>query len=202
MSDIDRPVYNDRMPMSQHTSVSALPARQRILVTTHDLFYRHGIRATGIDRVIAESGVTKVTFYRHFPSKAELIHVYLNYRHQLWIDWFRGALVRHGVAKVGTMALLPTLKEWFGDERFRGCAFINAAVELGTTDIAVLDICRRHKAELVDMIAATLPIGPHRLAIAHSIALAVDGAVMHVQLGMPVETVLTNLGEILAALLA
>ena len=188
--------------MSQHTSVSALPARQRILVTAHDLFYRHGIRATGIDRVIAESGVTKVTFYRHFPSKAELTHVYLDYRHQLWIDWFRGALVLHGAAKFGTMALLPTLKEWFGDERFRGCAFINAAVELGTTDSTVLEVCRLHKEDMVDVIATTLPTGPQRLAIAHSIALAIDGAVVHVQLGMPVDPVLMNLEEILAALLA
>ena len=188
--------------MSQHTSVSALPARQRILVTAHDLFYRHGIRATGIDRVIAESGVTKVTFYRHFPSKAELTHVYLDYRHQLWIDWFRGALVLHGAAKFGTMALLPTLKEWFGDERFRGCAFINAAVELGTTDSTVLDVCRLHKEDMVDVIATTLPTGPQRLAIAHSIALAIDGAVVHVQLGMPVDPVLMNLEKILAALLA
>ena len=190
------------MPMSQHTSVSALPARQRILVTAHDLFYRHGIRATGIDRVIAESGVTKVTFYRHFPSKAELTHVYLDYRHQLWIDWFRGALVLHGAAKFGTMALLPTLKEWFGDERFRGCAFINAAVELGTTDSTVLEVCRLHKEDMVDVIATTLPTGPQRLAIAHSIALAIDGAVVHVQLGMPVDPVLMNLEKILAALLA
>jgi AcrR family transcriptional regulator len=185
--------------MSQHSSVAALPARQRILVTAHDLFYRHGIRATGIDKVIAESGVTKVTFYRHFPSKAELIHVYLEYRHELWIDWFRAALVRHGAANVGTMALLPTLKEWFEDERFRGCAFINAAVELGTTDSAVLDICQRHKEEMVDVIASTLPMVAHRAEIAHSIALAVDGAVVHVQLGMQVEPVLANMGKLLAA---
>ena len=48
-------------------------ARDRILHTAHDLFYREGIRATGIDRIIATAGVTKVTFYRHFPSKNDLI---------------------------------------------------------------------------------------------------------------------------------
>jgi len=53
--------------------LNALPARQRILLTAHDLFYQEGIRATGIDRIIKESGVTKVTFYRHFPSKNDLI---------------------------------------------------------------------------------------------------------------------------------
>eukprot|EP01031_Cornospumella_fuschlensis_P009142 gene9142-11228_t len=58
---------------------STLPARDRILVTAHDLFYRDGIRATGIDRIIAESGVAKLTFYRHFPSKDELVKAFLNY---------------------------------------------------------------------------------------------------------------------------
>jgi hypothetical protein len=100
------------------------------------------------------------------------------------------------------MALLPTLNEWIGDEQLRGCAFINAAVQLGTTDSAMLDICRRHRAEMVAVIASTLPMGAQSLAIAHSIALALDGAVVHVQLGMPAEQVLANLEIILAALLA
>ncbi|WP_394700542.1 TetR/AcrR family transcriptional regulator [Thiomicrorhabdus sp.] len=65
-----------------------LPARERILLTAHDLFYREGIRATGIDRLIREAGVTKVTFYRHFPSKNDLILAFLHYRHQRWMDWF------------------------------------------------------------------------------------------------------------------
>ncbi|MBI3311475.1 MAG: helix-turn-helix transcriptional regulator, partial [Serratia liquefaciens] len=48
-------------------ATQALPPRQRILLTAHNLFYRDGVRATGIDRIISESGVAKVTFYRHFP---------------------------------------------------------------------------------------------------------------------------------------
>src|SRR3954470_24343514 len=74
--------------------ISALPARERILVTSHDLFYRAGIRATGIDRVIAASGVTKVTFYRHFPSKDDLVRAFLDHRHGLWMAWFVDALGR------------------------------------------------------------------------------------------------------------
>ena len=72
------------------------PARERILLAAHDLFYLDGIRATGIDRVIAESGVTKVTFYRHFPSKNDLICEFLEYRHRRWMAWFTDALQRHG----------------------------------------------------------------------------------------------------------
>ena len=75
-----------------------LPARDRLLHTAHALFYRDGIRATGIDRVIAESGVTKVTFYRHFPSKNDLICAYLEYRHTGWMAWFGDALQRHAHA--------------------------------------------------------------------------------------------------------
>ena len=82
-------------------SNSDLPARERILRKAHDLFYAEGLRATGIDRVIAEAGVTKVTFYRHFPSKNDLILTYLNLRHERWMKWFTEALERHGGASKG-----------------------------------------------------------------------------------------------------
>lgn len=62
-----------------------MPARQRVLLTAYRLFYRDGIRATGIDRVIAESGTTKATFYRHFPSKNDLVSAYLVHRHDRWM---------------------------------------------------------------------------------------------------------------------
>src|SRR5260221_4859801 len=97
-------------------------ARDRILHTAHRLFYAHGIRATGIDRVIAEAGVTKVTFYRHFPSKNALICAFLDYRHQRWMAWFIEALQRHGSASQGRGldALVPALAEWFPDGSFHG----------------------------------------------------------------------------------
>jgi AcrR family transcriptional regulator len=69
------------MSKSHGVGIGDLSARDRILRTAHDLFYADGLRATGIDRVIAEAGVTKVTFYRHFPSKNDLILAYLNLRH-------------------------------------------------------------------------------------------------------------------------
>ena len=56
------------MPASKSPELAKLPARERILATAHDLFYGDGIRATGIDKVIATSGVTKVTFYRYFQG--------------------------------------------------------------------------------------------------------------------------------------
>jgi AcrR family transcriptional regulator len=180
---------------------AGLPARERILVTAHDLFYGEGIRATGIDKLIAESGVTKVTFYRHFPSKNDLIRSYLDHRHRLWIDWFRGALVRHGCAELGAMALLATLEEWWTDERFRGCAFINAAVEFGASSDEVLEVSRLHKEDMIKAIWSTLSPGRGRQALAQSLALAVDGAIVHVQLGMDARRVLANFEQILRATL-
>lgn len=189
------------MSTPRSPELAELPARERILSTAHDLFYGDGIRATGIDKVIAASGVTKVTFYRHFPSKNDLIRCYLDYRHRLWIDWFRDALVRHGSARIGAMALLPTLEEWWSDARFRGCAFINAAVELGTSSNEVLEVSRIHKEEMIEAIASTLPAGRRRHGLAQSLALAVDGAIVHVQLGMDAEQVSSRLEQLLKAAL-
>jgi len=179
--------------------IAELPPRQRILETAHLLFYRDGIRATGIDKVIAESGVAKVTFYRHFPSKHELITCYLDDRHQRWMAWFLDALARHHSEQVGAMALLPTLKEWCSHERFRGCAFINATVEFGTDDNAVRDIVQGHKADMIEAITAILPLTPHRHTQALALALAFDGAVMHVQMGMDTQQVLVAFEQLVAS---
>lgn len=192
---------------SNEADTAALPARQRVLVTAHRLFYRDGIRATGIDRVIAESGVTKVTFYRHFPSKHDLVLAYLDHRHALWMAWFRDALQRHaGGQPAGADALagalLAALGEWFGDDGFRGCAFINAAVELGGSVEPVLALVRQHKQDLVDTLAQALPAGPSAGGQAESLALAIDGAIVQAQSGRPVAQVLVGLRRLVAPLLA
>lgn len=66
--------------------------RDKILLTAHELFYSTGFRATGVDTLIKQAKVTKVTFYRHFSSKSLLILAYLQYRHELWITWFETTL--------------------------------------------------------------------------------------------------------------
>jgi AcrR family transcriptional regulator len=166
MKDSNSPVNGD------------LSARERILHTAHDLFYRDGIRATGIDRVIAEAGVAKATFYHHFPSKNDLICEFLEYRHRRWMDWFADALARHG----GTIeALGPTLAEWFESDTYRGCAFINAVGELGPILPGVVEISRRHKREMIAEIEQLLPESEGRARNAEAIAIAVDGAIIRAQ---------------------
>lgn len=157
-------------------------ARERILATAHDLFYREGIRATGIDRIIKEAGVTKVTFYRHFPAKNDLILAFLQYRHERWISWFRQSLAAQR-QQGGSLAdgLSATLELWFADEHYRGCAFINTTVELAQALPESLALIRAHKEEMTQALAAHLPDTPHGRQLAQRVALLVDGAIVMAQ---------------------
>jgi AcrR family transcriptional regulator len=169
------------------------PARERILLTAHDLFYRQGIRSTGIDTVIARAGVTKVTFYRHFNSKNDLIVAYLEYRHERWMRWFTAALQRRG----GTLqALVPTMAEWFRSPEYRGCAFINGVSEIAPALPQVTEITRRHKAEMQQAIAALLPDVRRRQTVARSLALVIDGSIVRAQFCSDPEVVLRDLRQL------
>lgn len=168
---------------SASASAGALAARDRIVAAAHRLFYGEGIRATGIDRVIAEAQVTKVTFYRHFPSKNDLVLDFLERRHVAWMAWFTEALQRHRPRTASPVAaVVPTLREWFDSPDYRGCAFINAVNEVAALVPGVRDIAARHKAEMVTALAALLPPGRHRRRDAEALGVAVDGAIVRAQL--------------------
>ena len=184
---LDIPVSSDAAP------------RERILAAAYGLFYRDGIRATGIDRVIAEAGVTKVTFYRQFASKDDLIVAFLERRHGLWMDWFSEALTRHG----GTaLAIVPALREWFSSADYRGCAFINSVGEVGPVHAGVVAAARAHKQDMTDAIARLLPPGRGRGARAGAMALAVDGAIVQAQMLGDPEAALAALSLLLKSLLS
>jgi AcrR family transcriptional regulator len=181
--------------MAAFAPAGATPARQRILVTAHDLFYRDGIRGTGIDSVIEHAGVTKVTFYRHFRSKNDLIVAYLQYRHERWMSWFTATLQRHG----GTLrALVPTMAEWFRSPEYRGCAFINGVSEIAPALPEVVEITRRHKADMQQAIAALLPAGRRRKSVARALALLVDGAIVQAQFRADLDAVLRDLRQLVS----
>ncbi|MCR6479357.1 TetR/AcrR family transcriptional regulator [Variovorax sp. ZS18.2.2] len=190
--------------------ISALPARERILLTAHDLFYAEGIRATGIDRVIAASGVTKVTFYRHFPSKDDLVREFLDYRHTRWMAWFVDALGRRGAhERAGDanalLLLADVMAEWFVDPVFRGCAFINATAEVGGSVEGALQRAREHKREMVEVIAGLLPAQvTARVALAQAAGIGVDGAIIKAQMGdaAVVREAVDDLRRLLEALVA
>jgi len=178
-------------------TITAAAPRARILQAAHALFYRDGVRATGIDRLIAESGVAKLTFYRQFASKDELVLAFLDDRHERWMTWFDDALARHG----GTpAALVPALREWFATPDFRGCAFLNSVGELGPALPGVLQATRRHKADMTAAIARLLAPAPGRARHARALALAVDGAIVQAQFQESPDAALESLAFVTKAL--
>jgi|SRR5690625_603842 len=168
----------------------------RILLAARQLFYSRGIRATGTNLLIREAGVTKVTFYRHFPSKNELVIAFLLDRHDRWLTWFRSALVRHGG---GLDALVPTLAEWFEQEDFRGCGFVNTIAEQGEAIPQIKAITLRHKETMTEVLESLLTSAQWRPGLAQSLAFAVEGAIAWAQFSNP-RSALASLGRLITDL--
>lgn len=106
-------------------------AKERVLGAAYNLFSRHGIRAVGVDTIIAEAGVAKMTFYRHFPSKDELVLAFLQRREQLWTEeWLESEVQQRAVAPdQRLLAIFEVFDEWFRRDDFEGCSFINVLLE-------------------------------------------------------------------------
>ncbi len=172
-------------------------AHDRILYTAHHLFYKNGIRATGIDKIIKQAKVTKVTFYRHFPSKNDLILAFLNLRHQHWITWFKEEIAQHGNMLEG---LPKTLQSWFNSPQFRGCAFINSVNEMGEVLPEVFTLSHQHKQSMINVIDSMLPENKKNTGLAQAIGLAIDGAIIQAQISQESTATLANLEYILNAL--
>jgi AcrR family transcriptional regulator len=106
-------------------------ARTRILDAAYDLFSRRGIRGVGIDAVIAQSGVSRMTLYRHFRSKQELVLAYLKCREEQWTRAWLQAEVQQRAAgpHERLLAIFDVFDGWFHETGFEGCSFINVMLE-------------------------------------------------------------------------
>jgi AcrR family transcriptional regulator len=122
------------------------PMRERLLEAATELFYARGLRAVSVEKVIEKAETTKVTFYRHFKSKEDLIVAYLEGRAQLERDGVDAAIA-HGAGDVD--ATLGLIAEQVGmlacSPGFRGCPFINAAAEYPDPDSAVRRAVDAHR---------------------------------------------------------
>lgn len=152
--------------------------REQILDTAAELFYREGVRAVGVDRIAAESGVAKMTLYYHFRSKDELVAEWLRRRDAEWMRWLEDAVERRDGNRL--LAVFDALREWFERTDFRGCAFINTHAELGWTNAAAGDVIASHKRSLSELLerfareeGAAAPE-----ALARELLLLVEGAII------------------------
>ncbi|WP_019855573.1 TetR/AcrR family transcriptional regulator [Actinopolyspora mortivallis] len=106
------------------------PTADRILHAASRLFYEHGIRATGVNAVAKQAGVTKVTLYAHFGSKDALVTEHLRARDRAWCATLARYLRHRTTPEQRLAGMFEAYEQWTVVDRFRGCGFVNAAVEL------------------------------------------------------------------------
>jgi AcrR family transcriptional regulator len=133
--------------------------RDRILRAASQLFSRHGIGPTGVDTLIASAGVAKATFYRHFPSKTDLVVAWLQHPRTRWFDRVRRRAEERAPSPAELIpAYFDGLAEWLEADEFRGCPYLNSAVELrvGHPGLQVIqDTLAEVAAYLRDALTAT-----------------------------------------------
>ena len=165
---------------SRRKAVAPLPARERVLAAAAELFYRDGVRATGIDSVIARAGVAKQSFYNHFPSKDDLVVAWLRATSDAWLAWLRAGLSRRRAPRERLLAVFDLLDEWMGQPGFRGCPFLNSAHELADLAHPARAEVRRHKAAVrAVLVELAGPVaGADAAGLADELALLLEGAIV------------------------
>lgn len=131
------------------TDAAQPTTRQRILDIAGDLFFRQGYRAIGVDTIVKETGVAKMTLYRHFHSKDDLIVAYLEQVNQLFWEWFDAAIrTDPGKPRDQLVAVFEELETLVNSPKCFGCAFLVAASEFPDLDSPGHRVALAHKQSL------------------------------------------------------
>ena len=181
MSSIEPRVARSLTRDRAHLRQSA--PHERILLVARELFCRNGIHATGIDRILAEAGASKMTLYGRFGSKDALVREVLRQEGEAWRRMFFHAVEAHAPDAADRLhGVVPALRTWFEGERFYGCALMNAAAEhvKGSGGEPWLrELAAEHhaavRAFLRDLAAAAGYAEPDLLA--RQVLLVIDGAI-------------------------
>jgi AcrR family transcriptional regulator len=131
-------------------------ARQRLLSTATAVFYADGIHSVGVDRIIAEAKVTRATFYRHFPSKDDLVVTYLQEVHQMERGAITAAIAANATAADSLLAVANTIAGMIQRPGFRGCAFLNAAAEFPDVNHPVHQQIIAHRQWFLDTLTTLM----------------------------------------------
>ena len=156
-------------------------ARGRLLNAATHLFCKNGINATGIDAIIEEAGTAKTTLYKLFGSKTNLVNAVLESEGKQWREWFITSIeTGGGDAQAKLTRIFPALKQWFAEERFYGCPFINAVGEHDKDAKQFRAIALKHKKVVlahIEKLAGEMGAGEPEM-LAHQLALLIDGAIV------------------------
>jgi len=166
------------------TKQPKLSKREQLVQTAVKLFAKHGFHATGVDTIAAESKVTKRTLYAHFRSKDELVLAAL----RQYDGVFRNEFMRRVEEAANTprgqlLAVFDVADQWFQQNNFFGCMFINAVGEYSERDTPIRQVCREFKKWLKgyiqDLCRKAGAKDPNRLA--EELALLFEGATVTAQ---------------------
>ncbi|MHC8492931.1 TetR/AcrR family transcriptional regulator [Thalassospira sp. SM2505] len=168
--------------------------RDDLVDTALRLFYTQGFNATGIDKILAESGVAKMTMYKHFKSKDELILAALQRRDEQFREWLAGEMTKASDhPREQLLAMFDALEQWFRGRAFKGlgfagCAFINASGEFSQSDHPAHRLAAEHKQSVLDYIAGLCADAGAKdpVTLAEQLALLKEGAIVTAQVrGLP-----------------
>jgi AcrR family transcriptional regulator len=160
---------------------AATDARDRILNTASTLFYQQGIRAIGVDTIIAKSEVAKTTFYRYFPAKDDLVVAYLEERNQKFWELFEVAVSQFPDSpKQQLLAIFNWLDELLTNETSHGCPFLVVASEFPEINYPGHQVAISHKKKMRDRLAELATASGIKQAneLSMGLMLLVDGAFM------------------------
>ena len=155
------------------------PARERILDTAAEMFYRDGVRAVGIDAVIARSGVAKMSLYRNFPSKDVLVAAWLEERNRaFWQRWDRTEAACTGDPRAQLEAILDMVAARVSYREWRGCPFLNTNTEFPEPDHPAHAVILANKRAVYDRLRSLATgAGAHDPdLLAQQLQLLIDGA--------------------------
>jgi AcrR family transcriptional regulator len=165
-------------------SVPSKSARERLLEVATDLFYREGIRAVGIDTIIARSGVAKMSLYRNFPSKDDLVVAFLERRDGIYWAWWDHVMTKHpDDPRMQVDDLFASLARRVTAKSYRGCPFINTATEFPDPDHPARALCLANKCKLRDrLLGLATRLGARDAgSLADQLLLLMEGAYASVQ---------------------
>nr|WP_298683666.1 TetR/AcrR family transcriptional regulator [uncultured Dongia sp.] len=170
----------------------ATSKRQHIVETAYRLFKRVGYHATGIDRIIAEADVAKMTMYRNFPSKDGLIVEVLRYRARRFAAQLDRLADEAATPRQKIDTILDWYERWFRTTDFHGCLFAHALAEFGDPSHPVFAAVAEQKADfkrrLRRILEATLPRGRAESAAA-ALFMLLEGATLLAQMGQGAEAI-------------
>jgi AcrR family transcriptional regulator len=157
------------------------PKREHLLDTAWKLFYRHGYHAVGIDTILEEAGVAKMTLYNHFSSKEDLIVAVLQKRHHEIVHAITTAVEAAGTSPgKRLLAAFDWLENWINSGEFNGCAFIRAVAEFPRPDERPHQVAAAHKNSMIELVTGLCREAELKDAanLGRQLALLIEGAIV------------------------